>query len=337
MHPLAWWAWALGLAAAATQETRTPVVFALLVVVVVVVLTRRGSSPWARSFPAYLVLGGCIVAARVLFHVLVGIKGPGTVVLDLPRVTLPEWAVGVQLLGPVTTTGLGDAAAGGLRLATLVVCFGAANALANPKRALRCLPASLHHLGTAVVIAVSMTPQLVSSAADVRRAQRLRGWAPRGMQAVRATAVPVLTDALDRSLALAASMDSRGYARTLRAGSDRRVGALALLALVAAAIGSYGLLGGNRPALGGLMLGCGALAGAVASVLAGRRVNRTRYRPDPWRTIETVVAACGVATMALLAVAALTPTPGPAQVLVLSLTALLLAVAPAFLRPGVRP
>jgi energy-coupling factor transport system permease protein len=309
LHPLAWWAWALALAVVVTRVSDVRIVALLLAVVVVVVGARRDDSPWARAFPAYLVLGGCIVVVRVIFHVVVGVKAPGTVVLDLPRIAAPSWAVGIDLLGPVTTAGLATAAADGFRLAVLVVCFGAANALANPKRALRSLPASLHHLGTAVVIAVSVTPQLVTAAAAVRRAQRLRGSSGRRWVA---TSVSVLTDALDRSIALAASMDSRGYARTLPGRSDRRVGPLLLLALLAAAVGTYGLLGGTSLVASVVLLVSGGAAAAGASLLAGRQVHRSRYRPDAWGGRETAVAVAGIAAALLL----LLPRAGLPPVLV---------------------
>ncbi|MCU1431237.1 MAG: energy-coupling factor transporter transrane protein EcfT [Actinotalea sp.] len=339
MHPLAWWAWALGLAVATTRTTNPVVIGLVLAAVVVVVVARREDVPWARAFRGYLVLGACIVVLRVLFYVVVGIKTPGPVLLDLPRVALPEWAVGIELLGPVTLTGVLVAVYSGLRLATLVVCFGAANALANPRRALRSLPASLHQLGTAVVIAVSVAPQLGASAAGVRRAQRLRGQERRGPRAVVALAVPVLADALDRSLALAASMDSRGYARALPGRTERRVTVLLLLALLSAAVGTYGLLDGTTPGwLGVPVLVVGVVCGVLGSVLAGRQIRRTRYRPDRWGAEETLVAACGgVAAALLVAVtatdpAALDPSLSPLgwpELHPVALVCALLAAAPA--------
>lgn len=307
MHPLAWWAWAIGLAVATTRTTNPLVIGLVLAAVILVVAARRDDAPWARAFGGYLLLGAFIVVARVVFYVVVGIKSPGPVLVDLPRIALPDWAVGVELFGPVTLTGLLIAVYGGLRLATLVVCFGAANALANPRRALRSLPASLHQIGTAVVIAVSVTPQLVTSASGVRRAQRLRGQDGHGLRTVSSTAVPVLADALDRSLALAASMDSRGYARALPGRSDRGVAGLLLLALLAAALGTYGLLDGTSPAwLGVPVLVTGAGAAVIGSVLAGRQVRRTRYRPDHWGVPESVVAACGGLAAGLLVMATAT-------------------------------
>lgn len=347
MHPLAWWAWALGLVVATTRTTNPVVVGLLLAAATLVVVARREDAPWGRAFRWYLLLGACIVVVRVLFYVVIGIKTPGLVLLDLPRVPLPDWAVAVELLGPVTLTGLLMAVYGGLRLAALVICFGAANALANPRRALRSLPAALHQLSTAVVIAMSVTPQLVTSAAQVRRAQRLRGTAPGGLRSLPAVALPVLTDALDRSVALAASMDCRGYARAVPGTSDRRVAALLLGALVAAVLGTYGLLDGTSPAwLGMPMLLAGAAAAVTGGALAGRRVRRTRYRPDRWDLRASLVAGCGVVAGGLLVAvtatdpAALDPSLSPLGWPALppvALLAVLLAAAPAVLAPAPTP
>ncbi|GAA4285649.1 CbiQ family ECF transporter T component [Georgenia daeguensis] len=343
LHPLGWWAWAGGVAVALTRTTNPVVVVLLAVAVVLVVAVHRDGSPWARAFGAYLVLGGVVITVRLFFYVLVGVDDASPVVVDLPGVPLPEWAVGVELLGPVHLSGLLAALYGGLRLAALIVAFGAANALANPKRALRCLPASLHHLGTAVVIAVTVTPQLASAVGRVRRAQRLRGLDARGPRAAAARLLPVLQDALDHALALAASMDSRGYARTTTPGGDRRVGVALVVALLAAVLGTYGLLDGSMPDWSGpTLLAVGAAVAVLASVLAGRRVHRTRYRPDPWRGEEWVVAGCGVlAAACVVAGAALEPTAmtapvsppaWPALPLAGALAALA-AATPAVLRP----
>ena len=336
LHPVAWWGWALGLAVATTRTTNPALVGLIVAAVVLVVVACRDDSPWARAFPAYLILGAVIIAIRVVFYLLVGIKTGGQTILALPRIPLPDWAGGINLLGPVSVSGLLGAASAGLTLAGLIVCFGAANALANPKRALRSLPASLHQLGTAVVIAVTLAPQLVSSWRRVRRAQRLRGLRLRGIRASLSTIMPVLQDALDRSLTLAASMDSRGYARVRDGRGSAAVLPLLLLALLGAALGTYGLLDGTAPRWLGLpLLAASAVTAVIGSVLAARQVHRTRYRPDPWRMPETLVAGCGVA-VAVLAVLIVGPhqtAPGlPGWPLVTILCALIAAM-PAALAP----
>lgn len=294
MHPVAWWVWALGLAVATTRSPGIASSVILIAALVVVVALCHERSAFSRAFPAYLALAAGVIAIRVLFYVLVGIKSGSDVLLALPRISLPEWAAGIALLGPVTVSGLIGAVTAGLALAALLLCFGSAVALTNPQRTLRSLPASLHLLGTSAVIAMTVAPQLVESWQRVRRAQALRGRSLRGRRAVAATTLPVLQDALERSIALAASMDSRGYARVHR-GSSRLVLALMLCALLGAAIGTYSLLDGTAPRwLAIPLLAVGGATAIAGSIIASRRVATTRYRPDTWRSRETVIAGCGV-------------------------------------------
>jgi energy-coupling factor transport system permease protein len=190
-----------------------------------------------------------------------------------------------------------SAAFDGLRLACLLCCIGAANTLANPKRALRLLPGALYELGVAVTVALSVAPQLVESVQRVARARRLRAGRSRGFKALRSVAVPVLHDALDRSLRLAAAMDSRGYGR---AGSTpprtrQLTAALLVTGLAGLCVGVYGLLDPTVPhpvGLTGLAAGAALCLGGLAA--GGRRVTRTRYRPDPWGWPEWAVTGCGV-------------------------------------------
>ena len=305
LHPMAWWVWGRGRALATTRTEDAWLVGLIVAAAVVVVFSCRDESPWARAFPAYLVLGAVIVLVRVAFHVLVGLKTGDPTIIALPRIPLPRWAGGIQLLGPVSLPGLLSAAFTGFQLAALIICIGAANALANPKRALRSLPAALHQLGTAVVIAVTLAPQLVGSWRRVQRARSLRGHRPRGMRAALAPRMPVLQDALDRVLALAASMDSRGYARSVPGRGSRVVLPLMLVALLGAVVGTYVLLDGTAPSRLGLpLLAVSAVVAVAGSIVASHRIRHTRYRPDPWRAQESLVAASGITGAVLVTVAA---------------------------------
>jgi energy-coupling factor transport system permease protein len=300
LHPGAWWLWALGLAAAASRTTN-PLLLALVVAVAgLVVAGRRGDAPWAFAFKFYLWGGLFIVVSRVLFRIVFGGGEGGHVLLRLPEIPLPHQAAGIHLLGPVSAEYLLGGLYDGMRLAAMLICLGAANALADPKRMLKAVPGALYEVGTAVVVALSVAPQLVESVLRVRRARKLRGGRQRGMRALRGIVMPVLVDALDRSLLLAAAMDSRGYGRGGR-GPRRLTGLLLIAGLLGVCVGVYGLLDGTSPGWIGLpMLLLGLVVAGVGLPLAGRRVRRSVYRPDPWRLPETLVAGSGLAAAAVL-------------------------------------
>ncbi len=345
VHPGAWWLWALGLATAASRTTNPWLLVLILAVAGHVVSARRTDAPWARSFAVFLKLGLVVLGVRVVAQTVFGASGAGQVLLDLPQVPLPDWAAGVTLGGPVTDLALASALIDGLRLATVLACIGAANALANPRRLLASAPSALYEVGVAAVVALSFAPSLVTSVQRIRAARRLRGRPDRGVRSLVTVAMPVLEDALERSLSLAAAMDSRGYGRRAGVGpaARRRTAILTLTGLGGVLIGLYGLLDGTSPAWLGLpVLLSGVVIAAVALRSAGRDVVRTRYRPDPWAGPEWLTAACGVAAAiggvisGLTAPGGLLPDPLPLASIPLPAAAtagILVALLPAWLTP----
>jgi len=304
VHPWAWWAWALGLASAVSFTTNPLLIALLCLGLTAVVLTRRTDDPWARSIGAYFALAGMVLVVRLVFQVLVGAGVGSTVLFRLPEVGLPGWAAGIRVGGPVTAEGLAWAAYDALRLGAMLLCLGAANALANPRRVLRSVPAALYEASVAVVVALSVAPQLVESTQRVRRARRLRGGSGRGWRAVRAVVLPVLADAIDRSLALAAGMEARGFGRTRAGGVPPRVGWSLVAAMLAVAFGLFWLLADPARTPGALaFLGAGLAGTAWGLRAAGRGLAVTRHRPDPWTARDTALAAAG--TVALTAAVAL--------------------------------
>ncbi|GJF28676.1 cobalt ABC transporter permease [Kitasatospora sp. NE20-6] len=302
LHPGAWWLWALGLAAAASRTTNPLLLLLIAAVAGYVVAARRGDEPWARSYGVFLRLGLVVLGIRLVFTVLLGSPVQGThVLVTLPQLPLPAWAQGVRIGGAITLEGLLFALYEGLKLAVLLVCVGAANALASPTRLLRSLPGALYEAGLAAVVAMTFAPNLVADVRRLRAARRLRGRDDRGVAAVLSVGLPVLEGALERSVALAAAMDTRGFGRT--ADVPRRVArataALTLLGLLGVCAALYGLLGaaGGAWALPVLLLGLGSAGAGL--LLGGRRTVRTRYRPDPWALREWLVAGSGVAVAAL--------------------------------------
>lgn len=346
LHPGSWWVWALGLATAASRTTNPLVLLLVIVVAGYVVVARRSDAPWAKAYGAFLRLGLVVLAIRVLAQMVFGAQAPGRVLVTLPSVALPEWAAGVRVGGEVTAEGLSGALYEGLRLAALLCCVGAANALASPSRLLRILPAALYEAGVAVTVAMSFAPQAVISVSRHRAARRLRGRPTRGLRAMRGVGIPVLEGALERSVELAAAMDSRGYGRRANIAPTRRrlTAAMTTGGLLGVCVGLYGLLDGGSPASLGLpALSVGTVLAVGGLVLGGRRTPRTRYRPDPWAGPEWLVAGSGIAAAALLLVVAtvdpvaLQPSTSPLlmpELPLAAVVAVLLGLLPAWAAPA---
>ena len=345
LHPGAWWIWALGLATFASLVTNPFLLLLIMVAATVVVRRRRSDHAWGASFRLYAGLAFSIVLVRVGFRILFGSEAePGDYLLfDLPQIPLPHWVLGIQLLGPVTLQAILGGLYDGLRLAAIVVCVGAANALANPKRLLKSLPPAFYEIGTTLVISITVMPQLAESVGRVRRARELRGVAGGRIAKMRGVLVPVLEDALERSMALAAGMDARGYGRTGSAskGQRRTTGVLLLGALIGVGVGSYGVLDQTSPrwmSTPAIILGAAlALAGFWSS---GRRVKRSRYRPDSWRSAEIAVALSGVLVAAGAMVFVTDPLVRDPDVYslpsvpLITLVVVLIGLAPAWLAPA---
>ncbi|UQI43889.1 energy-coupling factor transporter transmembrane protein EcfT [Streptomyces sp. HU2014] len=303
LHAGAWWVWALGLATAASRTTNPLLLGLLIGVAGYVVAARRTDAPWARSYGAFLKIGLFVIGIRLVFAVVLGSPIPGThTLVTLPEVPLPDWAKGVRIGGRVTAEGLLFAFYDGLKLATLLICVGAANALANPARLLKSLPGALYEAGVAIVVAMTFAPNLVADVQRLRAARRLRGRPDHGLKALLQVGLPVLEGALERSVALAAAMDARGYGRTARVPRAVRLttNVLTLGGLLGVCAGTYGLLA-DEGAGYGLPLLLAGLAAALAGLwLGGRRSVRTRYRPDRWGTRAWLVSGSGAAVAALM-------------------------------------
>ncbi|MFD6905397.1 energy-coupling factor transporter transmembrane component T [Streptomyces sp. NPDC060077] len=346
LHPGAWWLWALALGTAATRTTN-PLLLALLIAAsAYVVATRRPHTPWSRSYSAFLKLAAAVIVIRLAFAVVLGSPIPGThTVLTLPEVPLPDWAQGIRLGGRVTAEALTFALYDALRLATLLICVGAANALANPSRLLKSLPGALYEMGVAVVVALTFAPNLIADVQRLRAARRLRGRPDKGVRGLLHVGLPVLEGALERSVALAAAMDARGYGRTadVPPAVRRTTAALTLGGLLGVCAGTYGLLTAEGGTYGVPVLLAGLAAALAGLWLGGRRTLRTRYRPDAWDARAWLVTASGVAVAALLTLAAsgdpaaLNPGVVPLVAPTLPLwpaAAVLIGLLPAFITPA---
>ncbi|MDD2817607.1 MAG: energy-coupling factor transporter transmembrane component T [Candidatus Nanopelagicales bacterium] len=347
LHPGAWWIWALGLAAAASR-TLNPLLLVLIIsVAALVVHVRKPDAPWARSFMFFFKLGIAIIVIRIFVQVLFGAAIGQTTLFTLPSVILPEWMAGVRLGGPVTFESILMAFYDGLRLATIIICIGAANSLASPSRLLKSVPAALYEIGVSVVVALTFTPKLVADVSRVQSARHLRGRVTRGPRAIAGAAMPVLEGALEGSVTLAAAMDSRGYGRRndMSVKAKRTSSALLVVGLIAACIGTYGLVAATSPmVLSAPMLIAGVVVSLVAITRSAQSAVRTRYRPDPWWTPEWLVTIAGI-SVAMCFIIGIWIAPGAMETSIdpaawpelplIPLAGLLIAVTPALTAPPI--
>ncbi len=297
-HPGAWALWALA-AALPALTTRNPAYLLLLLLAVAVVQAALPEPPgrsggwWGFLWKAALFLWLVTIPLNALT-----VHYGTTVLFSLPT-AIP--VIGGIIGGPVTLEAAAYGFLTGLALLAVLAVFITLNRAVAPYQLLRGLPPVLFQTGVMASIALSFVPQAAAALREIREAQAVRGHRWRGLRDVGPLFLPLLTTGLERSLQLAESMEARGFgAAPLRSPASRRWGqgllAAALLGLLAGLL--LRALVGDGPASAGLLVGGGA-ALALALVLHGRSVRRTRYRPRGWSRRDTAIAlSAGLAALA---------------------------------------
>ena len=210
-HPLVWWLWATFLATSALLARSSLVSLLLIAATLLIHALLSSTTTWSRTFHWALRLALFAFTIRMLVAILLGVPMPGRTLFTLPHIQLPEFFVGIRLGGPVTSQRLASAFDEGVLFVALILIFATANSLSNPHGLLRILPKRFYGLGVAGVIASSVAPQTARSIERVRSARRLRGHRTGALRSWRGIALPVLEESLERSINLAASLESRGY------------------------------------------------------------------------------------------------------------------------------
>lgn len=158
---------------------------------------------------AGVALAAIFIAARVIYRVLFNGAGRGTpVLLDLPPVRLPAPYAHVVLFGPVTGSGVWEAALSALPIAGTILAFGILNSFVDVARGFVHLArrGPLQGVARTLVVAWAALPALADAVASVRLAFRLRGerFGPRAL-------VPVLERTLEHAARVAAALELRGF------------------------------------------------------------------------------------------------------------------------------
>jgi energy-coupling factor transport system permease protein len=250
-----------------------------------------------------LLLAGLFMAGVRLVLTALTTHGVGEVLFTLPEATLPRLFGGFTVGGTIETEVLLQSLAEGYAIVALLGVFGAFNTVVSHHELLGSAPRAFHEAGLVVTIAAAFVPATVASWQASREADRARtGGIVRRRGRITRTVVPVLETGMERSLRLADSMDSRGFARHPPGPADTASAWGALFALLALG-GAFVALIGRRSLLAGVLAigGAALLVGSV--VLASKASPRERYRPRALGPDDLLVLVTTAAAVILVAVA----------------------------------
>jgi energy-coupling factor transport system permease protein len=216
IHPFAWWGWSLILSIALFTSGNPWFAFGLVISSGFLVRTFKNDHPWSRSFAVAMRFIAIIVAIRMTIAIMIGVPIPGTTLFTLPTTTLPDWVSGIRIGGPVTLERLSSTLGEVMIIVGVIALLATATSLTSPHRLIRALPLAFYQLGLILTISTSVFPQLVASIQRITLARRLRGQEIRGLKHWRKIVMPLLEESLERSLDLAAAMESRGFGQRIR-------------------------------------------------------------------------------------------------------------------------
>ena len=321
-HPKTWGLWLLA-ALLPVMFTKNPVYLLVAILVVGVnyfVLGRK--SPTAQGWGTFLRLGLILVLFSTAFNVLF-VSAGDTLLFTLPELrwtvsTLSQQPVLIQLGGPVTLESLVYGLTTGLALMAMLLTVATFNMLVDHYQLLRSAPRFLYQSVIVASIGITFVPHMVIAQREIREAQALRGHRFRAIRDLLPLFVALLAEGLERSIALAESMDARGFGT--QSSRDRQQGpggysapraiqpelllkSIIALALVILVGGAFALNYFPNRSIGWatMLMGGGMLVAALWMV--GQNVHRSRYRRDLWRRRDTLVAvASGFIILVIVAI-----------------------------------
>jgi energy-coupling factor transport system permease protein len=304
LHAATWVAWAV--AAVVSVQLAPNVLYAsvVLLVAILVVETHGRHTGLARAFPIFVGIGVSFGLLRVVLTVLTT-HGLGTPIATIPHVVLPRVLGGFRVGGTIERQVLYQALADAFIVVVVIAVFGAWNAVVSHHEVLQSTPRAFHELGLVITIALAFVPSTIAAVRASREADRARtgGTIVRRGRLVR-HAVPVLESGMERAVALAESMDARGFGHR-PAGRGEQIAALGTLGGLLGLGGAFvALIGGaNLVAVISAAIGVVLLVVAIASASSAAR--RVRYRPRKLTALDAkimaavLVAPIGVAILGI--------------------------------------
>jgi energy-coupling factor transport system permease protein len=290
LHPLAWASW-LGAGLFAIFLTSNPLYLTTLALVALIVyMTVRSRA--TRSMDYMLVAGLLLASLTIPLNLLTGSSGL-TTLFTLPAITLPGWLGHVVLGGEVTAESFVMAATQALSIAAVLVFVCAFTLGVDHLRLLRSLPGAVAQLGIVGSVGLLLLPETLARARSLREARIVRGHRDRGGAAVLSMALPLLANALERSLQRAESLDARGFGRL----APQRHALQAVAGIAGLAIAAIGLFASYYTEARALPLAVAVAGGTlvVGALLINGGERASRLYRTPLSTVDVAVIATAVA------------------------------------------
>jgi energy-coupling factor transport system permease protein len=288
LHAVTWVVWT-GATAAGLMLIGNPLYLALLLgVVTVYYMAAVTEHPQERGWGMLLRFALWLVLLVIPLNALT-IHVGSHVLFRLPD----HWPL---VGGIVALEGVLAGLVNALRLFALTLLFVCFNLEISQAELLRLVPAFVYEAGLVLSIGLTFVPQMMLSAREIREAQLVRGYRMRRVRDARPFVMALLTVGLERSFALAESMESRGFGR-MRAQPSWRD----LVAKAASVLGLGAVLSGlflqtyyaSMREIGRwiAVAGGGLLLGVFWA--QGRRVLRVHYRTAKWSWRDGIaLSAC---------------------------------------------
>ena len=283
----AWVIW-IGATAVVTMLARNPLYALLILSVALLMMAVFGRSDREGALPLSK-LALVILLVSSIYNALFVHAG------ETILFTFPAWPL---IGGPVTLEAIVEGVSNGLTLLTLLVVFAALGAIVPMSELTRLMPVAFRDLGLVLLIAVNYVPETRRHLRRIRDAQAIRGHEVRTLRDWRPLVVPLLVGGLERAMRLSETMVARGYGSASDEASRPGEQLLLVAGLLMAVAGWFVAVWYGGP--GWLLLMAGLLAMAIVVVARGRRMKRTRYRSQAWRSIDFALVLSAALALAVV-------------------------------------
>ncbi len=301
LHALTWTVWMLA-AAVCAQATTNPLYLTIILFIAVLIVEVHGRRhALAKAFPIMLALATAFGLIRVVLTVLTTHGTGSTTLLTLPiHFALPNALGGFTVFGTIEQEPLVRSIFEAYGVVVFIATFAAWNAVVSHHEVMRAIPRAFHEPALVVTIAIAFVPSTIATLRAVHLADRARcGGNPVRRGRVRRLIIPVVEGGLERAIALAESMESRGLGHMRASRAERRAGWCSLLGL-AALCGAIVALTSQAKIAATMLALCGATLLGAATRIAASGYPRTRYRARPLRATDLWLLSTSVLALALV-------------------------------------